>query len=85
MKTSNLFISILSSCLILTGCQKDPATPAPPPVNKVPVVKVIAGESVQINTAPGLDTVQISGSASDSDGTIKSYIYGARFQVQIRL
>jgi hypothetical protein len=75
MKTFNLLLSLFSFCIFLTACHKDPVLPPPPPVNKVPVVQLAPDKSVQIKTQPGLDTIQLTGSASDSDGTITSYLW----------
>ena len=69
MKTLNAVLSLFSLMFIFTACHKDP------PVNKIPVVDLIPQRNVEIKNQPGLDTIHLSGTATDADGTIESYVW----------
>lgn len=69
MKTLNLFLSFFTICIILTACHKDP------PANKIPEVQLVSDKNVQIKNQPGADTIHVSGTATDIDGTIVSYLW----------
>jgi hypothetical protein len=69
MKTPLSFLFLCSICIILTACHKDP------PANKIPVVELVSARSIEIKAESGLDTIHLSGSATDVDGTIVSYLW----------
>ena len=68
------YILTLVSALVLAACgdggSSEPVSPAPtpPPANVLPVVEAGADQTVSEGSA-----VSLSGSATDSDGTIASY------------
>lgn len=62
-----LFVALFS-VTILTGCGDDTTTSTQEGSNKAPIVNAGKDKTVQIN-----ETVTITGTASDSDGTIVSY------------
>ncbi len=69
MKTLKVLLSLVSFCFILTACHKDP------PVNKIPVVELASTKAAGIKLDVGLDTIHLSGTATDEDGTIVSYLW----------
>jgi hypothetical protein len=68
MKTHNFFFLLSFLCFILIACHKDKH------VNQIPIVQLSSDRSVQIKAQP-LDTIHLSGTATDNDGTIVSYLW----------
>lgn len=59
---------LLFSC-VLASCQKDP-----PPENQPPVVNAGNAQTVILSPATG-DSVSLSGTAADADGSVASYLW----------
>ncbi len=69
MKTLVLVLFSLFICIFFTACHKDP------PANQIPVVQLSPDRNVEIKAEAGLDTIHLSGTATDADGSIISYLW----------
>jgi len=49
MKLSIFFLSALSAGLLLSACEKQPATPEPPPAESKPAAPAVAGVPVKLD------------------------------------
>ena len=68
MKTHKIFFLFSAICFSLIACHKDKH------VNQIPEVQLFSDRSVQIKAQP-LDTIHLSGTATDDDGAIVSYLW----------
>ncbi len=79
LAAASLFATALSACGGGGGSDDAPKV-QPPPVNQAPTIETIADQSVNEKS-----TLTITASASDSDGTIASYLWEQTSGIEVTI